>query len=293
MKITIKTKGGPGSGNWAHIGRQGVVGGSASRDSGMSISRGSDWLERYEAKAGHSHPFKVVIEKDREEARKKAEAEARKNRIPINEDTKAEVEKYVRRNYSLKELEIAMNTLEEMTAGKPVSIRVPSEILIDYILPQGKFKNQHETGTSKGTLDPKRRVEAERNGFGNDLRKPEDFPIYGYIDSKLGNADHYGDVRVVFNPAVRRRTTITVGDSLDNLENRHVVPSPIDKLGIECFDTNINGSTGKFYGRYIEAQIHGGLTLADIDFIDLSHVNAYHKNSIISMLDARGIRYTE
>ena len=113
MKITIKTKGGPGSGNWAHIGRQGVVGGSASRDSGMSLRSGSDWLQRYEAKAGHSHPFKAVIEKDREEARKKAEEEARKNRIPINEDTKAEVEKFVRRNYTSEELELAMNALEE------------------------------------------------------------------------------------------------------------------------------------------------------------------------------------
>jgi len=64
MKVLVRIKGGPGSGNWAHIGRAGVIGGSASRDSGMSISRGSDWLQRYEAKAGHSHPYQDVIDKD-------------------------------------------------------------------------------------------------------------------------------------------------------------------------------------------------------------------------------------
>lgn len=64
MRLIVRIKGGPGSGNWAHIGRPGVVGGSAPRDSGMTISKGSDWLQRYEAKAGHSHSYQDVVDKD-------------------------------------------------------------------------------------------------------------------------------------------------------------------------------------------------------------------------------------
>ena len=69
MKILVRIKGGPGSGNWAHIGRQGSVGGSASRDSGMSISRGSDWLERYERVKGRPHPYALQLQKDKENHR--------------------------------------------------------------------------------------------------------------------------------------------------------------------------------------------------------------------------------
>lgn len=70
MIILVKVKGGPGSGNWAHIGRQGVVGGSAPRDSGMSISKGSDWLDRYERVKGKSHPYALQLKKDKEQHQK-------------------------------------------------------------------------------------------------------------------------------------------------------------------------------------------------------------------------------
>jgi len=69
MKILVRIKGGPGSGNWAHIGRQGVVGGSAPRDSGMTISKGSDWLERYERVKGKPHPYALQLQKDKENHR--------------------------------------------------------------------------------------------------------------------------------------------------------------------------------------------------------------------------------
>lgn len=49
--------GGPGSGNWAHVGRPGKRGGSQSRSGGMSIAKGRDWLQRYEAATGKKHSF--------------------------------------------------------------------------------------------------------------------------------------------------------------------------------------------------------------------------------------------
>jgi len=45
----IGEKGGPGSGNWGHAGRPGMVGGSAKRSVAMSIRTGRDWQERQQA----------------------------------------------------------------------------------------------------------------------------------------------------------------------------------------------------------------------------------------------------
>lgn len=53
--------GGPGSGNWAHVGRKGQVGGSATRETGMTVAKGKDWLDRYEKAAGKPHPLAVEI----------------------------------------------------------------------------------------------------------------------------------------------------------------------------------------------------------------------------------------
>lgn len=44
--------GGPGSGNWAHVGRPGKRGGSAPRSGGMSIAKGRDWKQRQAAAKG-------------------------------------------------------------------------------------------------------------------------------------------------------------------------------------------------------------------------------------------------
>ena len=55
--------GGPGSGNWAHVGRPGFLGGSAARNKGMTIAKGKDWLERYERVAGRPHPFAETMGK--------------------------------------------------------------------------------------------------------------------------------------------------------------------------------------------------------------------------------------
>ena len=44
--------GGPGSGNWAHVGRPGHRGGSQSNQTVMTIRRGMDWKERQQAAKG-------------------------------------------------------------------------------------------------------------------------------------------------------------------------------------------------------------------------------------------------
>ena len=71
MKILVKIKGGPGSGNWAHTGRPGVVGGSVSNRTTMTTGKGSDWLERYSSASGHPHKEEAELRAWGEEERKK------------------------------------------------------------------------------------------------------------------------------------------------------------------------------------------------------------------------------
>lgn len=59
--------GGPGSGNWGHVGRPGSVGGSQPRSAGMTIGKGHDWLQRYKVKTGHDHPYKAVADQWKDE----------------------------------------------------------------------------------------------------------------------------------------------------------------------------------------------------------------------------------
>lgn len=80
IKVIRKTKGGPGSGNWGHAGRPGMVGGSISRSHSMSLRSGTDWLERYQASSGkpHSQAEEAKIYKQSQdalaaEAKKKAD----------------------------------------------------------------------------------------------------------------------------------------------------------------------------------------------------------------------------
>jgi len=279
MKIIIKSKGGPGSGNFDHAGIPGSVGGSAP-------------TEIIDAAT-----MKKAPATEKRLAKKKAEEEAAelawKTKIPVHFGNNLWVTSKVTKMLEPEELESAMAQLKAMTEGKPVRLAIPSTVLQEYVLPEGRFKNQHETGTSGGTLDPSLRLEAERNVFGFGLTKPKYCPIYGYIDSPLGDGSQYGDVVVVFKPHVRKMTTVTVGDSFANMLKLEVSPSPIENLGPACLDHAYDRKSRTLQGDYIEAQIHGGLTLDDIDFIDLSHVYSDYKESIIPMLDARGIRYTE
>jgi len=55
--------GGPGSGNWAHVGRPSLRGGSQKRSQGMTIAKGQDWLKRYKKAAGKAHPFEEEYKK--------------------------------------------------------------------------------------------------------------------------------------------------------------------------------------------------------------------------------------
>jgi hypothetical protein len=166
------------------------------------------------------------------------------------------------------------------------------------ILEDGRFKTQFETGRSGGTFGIDDRRKAELNGMG----VPEDIddklrPIYGYYKTPTHQAKDFGDVEYVFKKSVVSRTTITVGDSLYSFGVNHSVASPALQPAKEMIAdaktaVNMVHGDGDISDSYIEAQIHGGVTLEDVDYIILHRDPRIKKelNAIAKAYRAKGFR---
>lgn len=154
------------------------------------------------------------------------------------------------------------------------------------ILKDGRFKTQFETKSSGGTFNPRIRAEVERQIFSyrEDLN-PKDRPIYGYASptkegtyktprDRQGTYDpvgQYGRIRIRLKDRARNRATITFDDSLGAVD--YMVPSPMNdatqrSLPVESsYVAEIIESLEKQEisgGRYVEIQVHGGVTIDDI-----------------------------
>lgn len=155
-------------------------------------------------------------------------------------------------------------------------VRVPLSV-VGNILAEG-YKTQHETGATKGgKLSPSLRAKIEKKMFGPESSAP----VYGYLhDLKATltalnhhSGDAYGEVALVLKDSVRMRTTVTMGDSLQLRE----APAPLrlseasSWTGADVFAATPHPSyyptTDSFHVNYIETQIHGGLSINDIDHI--------------------------
>lgn len=222
-------------------------------------------------------------------------------RIVQETDVDVALEKFMQ-NHDLKPEDVASYREElarrtrETFKDKKIAVRVtPGEI--DKILSDGRFKTQFESGKSKGLKNTGLRANVEEQWFG----LPEDYdpkkrPIYGYVmvdgvrPAGLGASDmfdvstdalsQYGQIQVVLKDDVRRRTTAMFGDSLNNRNDG--IPSPVDDpswqsyspaptktmltRGLTSEDRSVDDHEFRA-GTYAEAQIHGGVTLDDIDEI--------------------------
>lgn len=190
--------------------------------------------------------------------------------------------------------ELAAKTREAF-ADKKIAVRVtPGEL--DKILGDGRFKSQFETNMSKGHKDTNIRAQFEAEWFGLDVdgTPSSKRPIYGYVALDgvrpvgVGTKDlfgvstdalsQYGTVQVILRDEVRRRTTAMFGDSLSN--HHQGMPSPVDDPDWRSFtpvgtrsmvtpglDTSDRdpGSQRFRASNYAEAEIHGGVTLADVE----------------------------
>ena len=164
---------------------------------------------------------------------------------------------------------------------------------LDKILDIGRFRSQVYPGvnpTSQVTsVLPQDRRRIEREVFGLPEKSHADtHPVYGYIgnpDEKRGetfdalHVDQYGDARIVFKDSVRPRTTVVYGDSLANFDAHLVIPAPVDAFDWDAFGKSLKGTRDNPFissidsdinwnRTYFDAQIHGGVTLDDIDYVE-------------------------
>ena len=185
-----------------------------------------------------------------------------------------------------------------------VMVSVPALIAV---LEEGRFKTQFETGESRGLLDTNLRGRTEANLFGYPQKglPTELRPIYGTVaftnpagplrgpnsEASIRNCMDYGEVRVVLKDSVKDRTTFTVGDSL-SYEGGTATPALFGEKDPEKCVAAISShspdfvrgmaqvATGDWPGTspakqamllttqtYFETQIHGGVTVDDIDRI--------------------------
>lgn len=180
-----------------------------------------------------------------------------------------------------------------------------SRASLDQVLADGRMKTLHEQKRIKGAEYFGMRDKYERSRMDVTGVADEHMPIYGTVNSKE-NGGTYGDVTVVLNKdRVRKRTTVTGGDSL----NDGLVPIPLEKFltgrptDEEMANTmaghNIQGFAydgSDNWPDYMEAQIHGGLTLDDIGEVRFAPTtdpaDQFLQDDLTQELEARGIKVT-
>ena len=147
-----------------------------------------------------------------------------------------------------------------------IVIAFPAKLL-EKLIADGRFKTQFETNTSNGALSPTVRSGTDVGQFGyHPDTTPEMRPVYGYLTSggimdkeKFASIKVYGQLQFVLKRDTHARSTYTTSDSL----GRGVTPSPMGVPSAEA-----SGQIG--YSMYAEAQIHGGLSLSDVDYVTVN-----------------------
>ena len=192
-------------------------------------------------------------------------------------------------------------TVQTLLNQSKTVVAAPKESL-EAILNDG-LKNQFETRKTAGTPDLDVRLTAEAVAFGVPLDAPIQLkPKYGErltqgeIESN-NRQSGYGDIDIVLKQSLDDRTTVTLGDSLDQ-ESR--AASPVQNIGPEFFHSSSDynadlnqpidvpptkvsdllGGSGPFKPNYIEAQVHGQLSSSDIESI------AVHSNTFAALPDS-------
>lgn len=153
------------------------------------------------------------------------------------------------------------------------------------ILKDGRYKNQLETENAVGHFDRGLRLKIDRGLFGvPEDTPPGHHPMYGFLTDDTerawarrdGGATAYGPISLILKRGVRARTTFTDGDSLN--DNRpwdgqvRSAPSAVDAPSFRSFQhrkdlLKLTSVRDIAPHSYVEAQVHGGLALSDIDTV--------------------------
>lgn len=187
-----------------------------------------------------------------------------------------------------------------------VRMRVGNLNAMEAILQGGRFKNLFETGKSQGLDNKANRTRAEGATMGVPADKHGAArPMYCYLSPDGTHprdepADTYGGVVFKFKDHVKDRSTVTFGDSLametqtggqatpwSQIGHQSVDPGDLHRLGLDTLD-----SWDSFTAKrecYIEAQVHDGLSLEDVEEIQWPHDPP---PNLRKMMDAQGIKWS-
>ena len=171
-----------------------------------------------------------------------------------------------------------LQTAKDALVDARIAVAVDSGIL-DKLLESGRFKSQFETKNSKGTLDFKQRSENDTYQLGyHPSVDPEKRPIYGYVtsggtidDEKLTSVRQYGEVQLIMRKEVEARSTYTTEDSLNDPSMR---PAP---FGVPSARTGVQPASEY---SYAEAQMHGGVSIEDVEFAVVYVSDRPFKNAV-------------
>lgn len=189
-----------------------------------------------------------------------------------------------------------------------ICVRVDQNGVLEKILKDGRLKSQHESKTTAGDFDPETRKYYERCAFSLSKDTPvKNYPIYGSLKHKTsdGEIDHsdgwdetYGDAVIVLKQDARKRSTVTFGDSLEDtikgspLNNPDIMSMNLtkDKLDILAKDSLTEKDYMKIRSTYTEVQIHDGVSVDDIESIEIEDYEDDRTSEIENMVKNAGIK---
>ncbi len=173
------------------------------------------------------------------------------------------------------ELEGAMYNADAMLPHARVAMRRSFRTFMRLVEGDGKFTTYRDTGTSggQGNVGSNREYDNFRDKREAVFSVGENDPnvSYGFLDydneiENRARANAYGSVEFVFNKEVAKRSTFTDQDSLK------FATSPMrsleDAVVIDQIEETTRQKTGNrtaTEGYFMEAQVMGGLDLADVE----------------------------
>lgn len=159
--------------------------------------------------------------------------------------------------------------VEDTRKRGKVMVAVPTDV-VESVLNEG-VKSQFATKSSKGALAYRRRAIIESAVFDMPMAvDPEIRPVYGYVsvdDPTQASVAMYGQVRFQLKPSVKKRSSFSFGDSLDDTVMPAAMTGNLSTTAMHsAFGERVNPSKpdGLQAKTYIEAQVHGGIRPTDI-----------------------------
>ena len=183
----------------------------------------------------------------------------------------------------------------------PLEIHLGGERL-NLLAQDGRYKNLFDiAGANEQSVSDYRQIQAL---WGIGAASAAAFrPTYALVnshDSASSAADMYGESRIILNESIKIRATYAPNDSYADGLDRTVIPAKLNAIDESFFGSSLSSwvntnNKNILYRRvlYPEAQIYGGVTLADIAEIALTAADArLLTESAYQILKDAGIRLT-